>query len=156
MNRPERRMADDHTRALLKKETYGVLSAVRENGAPYGVPLNYYYSEADDALFFHCAKMGRKMDCIRHDSRVSFTVVGRSDIDEANYTTLYESVIVEGRASVIEGGDEKRLRLNALCEALTPSSLRRSETIAKYLPAVAVVRIDIDSISGKANRGGEE
>ncbi len=44
MNRPERRMADGDARALLKKAGYGLLSMTGEDGAPYGVPLNYVYS----------------------------------------------------------------------------------------------------------------
>lgn len=153
MNRPERRIAENEAQAILKKGTLGVLSVVRENGAPYGVPVNYFYCEGDGALYFHCAKAGLKTDCIIADSRVSFAVVGRSDIDEVNFATLYESVIIEGHASIIEGDDEKRLRLVQLCKALTPSSPDYGEMIEKYLAAVTVVKIDIKSISGKANRG---
>ncbi len=153
MNRPERRIAENEAKEILKKGTFGVLSAVRKNGAPYGVPINYFYCEEDGALYFHCAKTGLKNDCILVDSRVSFAVVGRSYIDQVNFSTMYESVIVEGLASIIEGDDEKRLRLVQLCKALAPSSPDYGETIEKYLAAVTIVKIDIKSISGKANRG---
>lgn len=153
MNRPERRISDEDARALLKKQTYGVLSMAGEDGAPYGVPLNYFYAEAENALYFHCAKSGRKIDAISRESRVSFTVVGRAAIDIPQYTTLYESVIAEGRASIVQGDDEKRLRLGQLCEALTPAAPRRDAVIEQYLAAVTIVRVDIARISGKANRG---
>lgn len=156
MNRPERQMAGGDALRLLKQGTHGVLSVADETGAPYGVPLNYFFSETDNALFFHCAKTGRKLDCIRRNSRVSFTVVGRADIDADRFTTRYESVIVTGRASVVEDGREVRLRLTQLCEALAPVSPRREEVIEKYLPKTAVVRVDIASFTGKANRGGDE
>lgn len=153
MRRPERRMPDEAARRLLKEGVCGVLSVVDSGGAPYGVPLNYCYAEAENALFFHCAKEGRKVDCIRHDSRVTLTVVGRADIDAARFTTHYESVIVEGRAYFVEGDDERRLRLRQLCEALAPSAARRDAVIENSLSSVAVVRVDIESISGKCNRG---
>ena len=153
MNRPERRISDEDVRALLKKQTYGVLSMVEEDGAPYGVPLNYCYTEAENALYFHCAKSGRKIDAIGNENRVSFAVTGRAEIDVPEYTTLYESVIVEGRAFVVTDDNEKRLRLQQLCEALTPAAPRRDAVIEQYLPAVAIVRIEIERISGKANRG---
>jgi hypothetical protein len=146
-------MTDEDARALLKKGTYGVLSVADGDSAPYGVPLNYVYSEDENALFFHCARIGRKMDCIRKDSRVSFTVTGRADIDAAQFTTCYESVIAQGRAYEVQGGEEIRLRLRQLCDALAPGEPRRDEVIEKYLASVAVVRIDIQSVSGKANRG---
>ena len=153
MNRPERRISDEDARALLKKQTYGVLCMVEADGAPYGVPLNYFYAEAENALFFHCAISGRKTDAIGHESRVSFAVVGRAEIDVPQYTTLFESVIVEGHAVIVEGDDEKRLRLGQLCEALTPAAPRRDAVIEQYLAAVTIVRVDIQRISGKANRG---
>jgi uncharacterized protein len=153
MNRPERRIADGEARIILKKGTFGVLSAVRENGAPYGVPLNYVYSEEENALIFHCAKAGLKTDCILHDSRVSFAVVGRADIDAQRFSTNYESVIVEGHAFIVDGDDEKRMYLDQLCEALVQSSPGRHEMIEEYLTEVTVVRVEIDSVCGKANRG---
>ncbi len=156
MNRPERRMSDEDARSLLKSQTYGVLSLVGGNGAPYGVPLNYFYAETENALFFHCAKSGRKTDAIRNDSRVSFAVIGRADIDALRFTTLYESVIVEGRAAIIEADDEKRLRLRQLCEVLTPGAARRDAVIEAYLQRTTIVRIDIEKISGKANCGDDE
>lgn len=156
MRRPERRIVDEEARALLKKQTYGVLSVVGEDGAPYGVPLNYFYAESENAIYFHCARSGRKIDAIGSESRVSFTVVGREEIDPLRFTTRYESVIAEGRASLVESDDEKRLRLRQLCDVLTPGAARRDEVIEAYLPRTAIVRIDIECISGKANRGDDE
>lgn len=156
MHRPERRMTDEDTRALLKAETYGVLSVTGEGGEPYGVPLNYVYSQDEEALFFHCAPVGQKMDCILREPRVCFTVVGRADIDHKRLTTLYSSVIAQGRASVITSENEKRLRLRQLCDALTPGEERVDKVIEAYLPKVAMIRVDITQISGKANRGDGE
>jgi nitroimidazol reductase NimA-like FMN-containing flavoprotein (pyridoxamine 5'-phosphate oxidase superfamily) len=134
MNRPEKRISDAEAKAVLRAGTYGVLSVVGEDGAPYGVPLNYVYSEEERALFFHCAQAGRKLDAIRRESRVSFAVVGKAEIDAPQLTSRYESVIAEGRASVVQGDDEKRLRLRQLCDALAPASPRRDAVIEKYLP----------------------
>jgi len=156
MNRPERRMPDVDAKALLEAGTYGVLSTVDADGAPYGVPLNYVYLETENALFFHCAMKGLKTECIGHESRVCFTVVGRSEIDAARFTTRYSSVIVRGRASLVEGDDDKRLRLRQLCDALTPGEPRRDKVIETWLPRVAIVRVDIESLSGKMNRGEDE
>jgi nitroimidazol reductase NimA-like FMN-containing flavoprotein (pyridoxamine 5'-phosphate oxidase superfamily) len=142
--------------ALLREGTFGVLSLTDADGAPYGVPLNYAFLEDEGTLLFHCARTGRKLDCIRHESRVAFTVVGRWDVDAPRFTTRYSSVIVQGRASFVETEDELRKRLLQLCEALAPGQARTEEVIEKYLPRVAVVRVDIESISGKANRGGDE
>ena len=156
MRRRERRMGDADARALLRACAYGVLSVVGEDGAPYGVPLNYVYAEEEGALFFHCAQEGRKLDGIRREDRVSFAVVGRSEVDAPRFTTLYSSVIAAGRARLVEAENEKRLRLRQLCEALTPGQARMAEVIEGHLQKVAVVRVDIETLSGKANRGEGE
>jgi len=156
MNRPEKQMALEDAKALLRKGTYGVLSLVQPDGAPYGIPLNYVYVQEEEALFFHCAPAGLKIDCMRGEPRACFTVVGRADIDVPRFTTHYASVIVSGRAMLVQGNDEIGLRLRQLCDALTPGASRRDEVIEAYLPRVAIIRMDIECVSGKANNGADE
>lgn len=84
--------------------------------------------------------------------QVSFVVVAEEKIVEELFTTSYRSVIVEGRASFVEAEREKRRLLHILCERLAPTAVeRREEVIEKYLPAVAMIRIDIESVSGKVH-----
>ncbi len=146
--RRERLLPDSEARAILKKGEYGVMSVIAPDGIPYGVPLNYYYDDAEDALFFHCATRGHKLDSICHNSRVSFTVVTRAEIDAPNLTTLYESAVATGLASFVPTDEEKKLRLQGLCRALTPSV---SADTCSSLPHTAVVRISIETVTGKRN-----
>lgn len=151
MRRKDREMSHEDTLKVLKKGTWGVLS-ITEGGAPYGIPVNYYYSPEENALFFHCAKEGRKLDGISADSRVSFAVVLGEEIIPDKFTTHYESVVAAGRASVLSDPGETAKRLKKLCEVLTPSCKERiDEAVNKSLKSTAIVRIDIDSISGKRN-----
>lgn len=146
--RHERLIPEADARAILNKGQYGVMSVISPDGVPYGVPLNYYYDEVENAIFFHCATRGRKLDCICYHSRVSFTVVTRADIDAPNLTTLYESAIATGIASIVSSDEEKKLRLEGLCRALTPAV---SADTCGSLPHTAVVRISIESVTGKRN-----
>jgi uncharacterized protein len=151
MRRKDREMSRDESLAALKKGTWGVLSVISE-GEPYGVPLNYYYSTEENAVFFHCAVEGRKLNAIESDQRVSFAVVLSEKIDAGRYTTLYESVIVSGRASIVSDEEEKFKRLKELCSALAPGGDGGDAMINKYLKLTHVVRIDVESISGKTNK----
>lgn len=146
--RRERLLPEKNARQILKAGQFGVMSAVSPDGIPYGVPLNYYYDEQENALFFHCATQGRKLECIAAHSRVSFTVVTRAGIDAARLTTYYESAIVTGVASLVTDDEEKKKRLNGLCDALASSG---SADMCKSLGQTAVVRISIESVSGKEN-----
>ena len=146
--RRERLLPESEAREILKKGQYGVMSVISPDGVPYGVPLNYYYDENEDAIFFHCALRGHKLDSLSYHSRVSFTVVTRADIDAPNLTTLYESAIATGLATFVSTDEEKKLRLEGLCRVLTPSV---SADTCGSLGRTAVVRISIESVTGKRN-----
>jgi nitroimidazol reductase NimA-like FMN-containing flavoprotein (pyridoxamine 5'-phosphate oxidase superfamily) len=136
---------------LLEEGQLGVLCTAGTDGVPYGVPLNYCYVREDNAIFFHCASVGRKMDNIKSNARVSFTVMGSSRIIPEKLTTYYESVIVSGRAALVQGNEEKAQRLDQICRHLSPGIEWRDDGGCRHLSATAIVRIDIDSISGKKN-----
>jgi uncharacterized protein len=153
MRRKDRETTAGETRDLLERGTWGVLSTVSD-GTPYGVPLNYYYSREENAVFFHCAGEGRKLDNIGAESRVSFAVVVEASVLAERFTTLYSSVIVSGRACLVSGADEKIKRLRGLCAALAPGNTGAAESmISRCLASTEVLRLDIEAISGKRNSG---
>lgn len=153
MIKPERGVSRTEALRILREGKYGVLSTASKSGMPYGVPVNYFYVEADQAIYFHCFVRGRKLDNIRENSLVSFVVVGREQIVPERFVTHYESVIVSGRATLITDDAEKTEKLIQLCAALAPSSLeRRDQVIQRQLAAVTIVKLEIDQISGKRNQ----
>jgi len=152
MRRKDREMTGEDALAALEGAKWGVLSTSAD-GIPYGVPVNYYYSREENAIFFHCAPTGRKLNNINATSAVSFTAVLSETIIPEKFATLYKSVIVSGRASLVDGRDEKIKRLGELCASLGQRDIRERDTfILKYLSSTAVVRIDIYDISGKSHR----
>lgn len=154
MRRAKRKMSDEDARALLEQGTWGILSTAAADGLPYGVPLNYVYLPEENALYFHCANIGRKLDNLKENPRVSFAVVGRAEVIAHHFTTYYESVLVQGRASIIADPKEKAQYILELCRALAPQETKdRDELICRQLSAVTLVRIEADEISGKRNQG---
>ena len=153
MMKPSRKMAQEEAYKILKEGKYGVLSMSTKEGFPYGVPINYFYIPAENALYFHCFIKGRKVDYLKENNRVSFVVVGDKEIIPERFVTHYESVIVTGLAHFITDRAEKTKRLIQLCQALAPESTkRRDEVIEKELSAVMIVKVDILEINGKRNR----
>ena len=151
--RPDRMISDSEAKKILQSGKYGILSTVSSDGVPYGVPVNYFYIPEDNALYFHCALKGRKLDNITSNSKVSFVVTGKEQIVEERFTTYYESVIIAGTASVLTDEEEKREKLVQLCEKLAPTAVeRRDAVITKQLPAVAIVKVTICEITGKRNQ----
>ena len=59
-------------RKSSKTDRRGVLSVIGDDGYPYGVPINYVYDEKENALYFHGAKEGHKIDAIKKSGKVCF------------------------------------------------------------------------------------
>ena len=148
MRRKDKVLQKDAAVHLLKECEYGVLSTVDDKGQPYGVPLNYVLR--NDGLYFHCALEGHKLDNLLANSRVSFCVVGRTNVLPSEFSTEFESVIVFGEAAVVQG-DERYQALVGLLEKYSPEFLEEGRAyIEKFDSRTKVVRIEIDSITGKA------
>ena len=152
MRRSDKALPNDNAVSLLKDGEYGVLSTVDGEGQPYGVPLNYTFD--GERLYFHCALKGHKLDNLLANDKVSFCVVGRTKLLPAEFSTEYESVIATGTASVVQG-DEKYQALVSLLEKYSADFVDEGRKyIEKLDNQTKVVRIDVDSITGKLSPAG--
>jgi len=97
-------MPDEETRELLRSTEYGVLSILDDEGV-YGLPI--YFAMEGDSLYFHSEPVGRKIDALAGNPRISFCVVGESEVLQEKFSTRYRSVIAFGMATLIDG-EEKR------------------------------------------------
>lgn len=148
MRRKRQLLSDKDCVGLLRQGSAGVLAVAGDHGYPYAVPLSYVYD--GDAIYFHCAPAGHKLDAILRDNRVSFCVIGQDQVVPAAYTTYYRSVIVFGRARVLEDPAEKRAALELLAAKYAPELPEgRTAEINKLIDRTCMVEIRIEHISGK-------
>ena len=90
---------------LLEEETRGVLSVLGDDGYPYGMPMNHWYNEEDGKLYFHCGKIGHRLDALRKNGKVSFCVLDRGIRQEGEWAWQVKSVIVFGKIEIIDDID---------------------------------------------------
>ncbi len=153
MRRKDKELQNEAIAHLLRVCEYGTLSTVDAQGQPYGVPLNFVFK--NDCIYFHCALEGHKLDNILANSRVSFSVVGRTRVLPAEFSTEFESVIVFGVASVVQG-EERYEALTGLVEKYSPGLVEEGRQYIKQFDSrTKVVRIDIDLKTGKARQPGK-
>lgn len=150
MRRKDRKLEDNDVVGILKNNNYGVLSTVSEDGYPYGVPISYTY--INNSIYFHGSNKGHKFDNISNNDKVSFCVVGQTQILPDEFSTKYESVIISGRAIEVFD-DEKNMALLETLNKYSPDYIEQGkEYINKASKATRVVKIYIEHISGKAKR----
>jgi len=140
---------EENERILTERQT-GILGCFGDEGYPYTVPVNYVYS--DGRIFFHCAKDGHKIDAIKANPKVSFCVIERDDVDHELHTTRYRSVILFGKARIIEDDEERRQRAYEFGLKYMPTPESVDKEIRKDWNSLCVVEITIDHMTGKENR----
>jgi len=95
VRRKDKEISDPHKiKAVLKKSHIFHLGLL-DGDRPYIVPLNYGY--ADNTIYFHCAREGKKIDLIKANNTVCFQTEIDVQVLNADHvpdcTTHYQSVI---------------------------------------------------------------
>lgn len=151
MRRKNQQLPSEVVTKILHAGQTGVLAVSGDDGYPYAVPLNYVFF--NDKLYFHCAKSGHKLDGIRKDSKVSFCVIAKDQVIPEEFSTSFQSVIVFGKAVMLQDGEEKQRVLESLVRKYSSGYEKEgAEEIKMAWNAVCVVGIDIEYASGKCSR----
>ena len=158
MRRKDREMPRSFALALADKCAYAVLATVNPDGSPYCIPLSM--AREGDWLYFHSAKEGHKIDNLRHSSRVCVSCVGDVKIIPGDFSTEFESAVINGTVSEVTDRQEKIRALRLISERYTPDNMPAfDEAIQKSLEITGIWKIHIDEISGKRkklDKDGEE
>lgn len=154
MRRKDRERGREFAYDVIDRCQYGVMALTGE--APYCVPLSFV--RIGDELYFHCALQGRKLELLRADDRVCVSfVTGTQPLflaHELNYTTLYRSATVTGRAFEVTDPGRKTQALRALCQKLLPDDMADFEkAAARSLGVTGVWGIHMEEAVGKEKAG---
>ena len=153
MRRQDRRITDPAMICAVLDKCRTLHLGLVEDGRVYIVPLNYGWTEENGRyiLYAHSAAEGRKIDLIRGGADVGFemeTGVEYFDADTAcGWGNRYESLIGEGRATLLETPEEKR---QALAAIMAHYSARKDYTFEDAMvDLVQVIKIDVTALSCK-------
>jgi uncharacterized protein len=136
---------------LLNSCQVGRLGTNSRDGYPMVKPLNFAY--ADNRIYFHTAKEGEKIGDIKRDNRVCFEVdlpitYVKGDQNPCKAAYRYQSVIIRGRAHIVENRKEQVFGLQCLMQKYQPEG-GYGDFPAEKLKITGVVRIDIEEMVGK-------
>lgn len=177
MRRKDREMGKDFAIEIIDKSDYGILSMVGEDGRPYGLPLSLV--REGENLYFHSAIDGKKVRALAKNPRVSIAFVGRVNVPDLYtreeldglaedrskffsliskvFTTEFESALVEGRADLVEGEEERVRAMRLICEKYTPSKMDYFDlAIESGLSRVNIYRVKIEEIRAKRKKFDEK
>ncbi|ABA87427.1 flavin nucleotide-binding protein, putative [Syntrophotalea carbinolica DSM 2380] len=115
---------------------------------PYVVPLNFGYE--DGKFYFHSASEGRKVELLKANPKVCLEFdmdLGIiSDEKACNWGIRYKSVIVTGRATVLNSLEEKVQALNIIMKNYSDKDYTFAEKVVKD---TFVFVVESQEITGK-------
>lgn len=149
MLRKKQKLSDRECIEILSAEKRGVLSVIGDEGYPYGFPINHYYNENDGCLYFHCGKIGHKLDAIRACDKISFCVYDKGYKKDDFWALNIKSVIVFGRAEIISDIDTIIDISRNLSYKFTDDDSYIENEIKKYAKATLLLKLTPEHISGK-------
>ncbi len=122
--------------------------ALADNNTPFVVPVFYAYDGS--ALYFHSAKAGSKIEIMKRNKTVCFSISldhGLIESDEpCDFEAKHRTVIGQGKAVFVEDEADKIAALDRIVARFTD---RAFDYPKANLKATAVIRIDIASLKGK-------
>jgi hypothetical protein len=130
--------------------------AFQDKDEPYIVTLNYGYDWSKDKLsfYFHSANEGRKIDLIRTNPRVCFSisicdpfVAGEK---ACNYGMKYRSIVGYGKIGIVESEEERKNGLNLLMKKYTGKD--QWDYDDEMLKKTTVTCLEVETLSGKRKK----
>lgn len=150
MRRSDREIGDRAELDVMLRRQNVLHLGLCDGAEPYVVPMNYGYDGT--ALYLHSALEGRKIEAMRANPRVCFTVTAEQQVVPSDvpcgWSVKYRSLIGYGTATLLETAEEKAAGLNVLMRQFAD---RDFEFPPKALEKTAVIRIEISEMTGKTN-----
>ena len=147
MRRKEKEIKDQAEIEEILKTGMFCRVGLSDDGMPYIVPVCYGYENG--ALYFHCAKEGRKIDVIRKNNNVCVEITKDTEIikkeSACNWGLKYKCVIGFGKAHIVEDEAEKRAGLSLIMQHYGSHAHEFNDSIKRTV----VVKVVIESMAGK-------
>ena len=146
---------------FLSSQQTGRVSSIDENGYPQIIPMNFVF--INEAIYMHSHIRGEKLDNIRRNQKVGFEVDKSLEFlpsyfsdptDAALADTLYISVVIKGKGSIVSDRKEKTISLNGLLKKYQPEGgYEPIKPDMDVLKEVEVIKIVPESLKGKYKIG---
>ncbi len=158
MRRRKRQMPDDQMRAFLRDRRVAHVGTVDADGWPYVVPLVYVY-EGANILYLHTGALGGQFETnVRRDPRLCVEVADIGPLHAGqpyacNSALVYESVILFGRAIVVEDRAKKSWFFDRLLEKYGDAGWRFDQPGYPATDRIVLYEMTIEVATGKRSEG---
>ncbi|HXV45813.1 MAG TPA: pyridoxamine 5'-phosphate oxidase family protein [Nitrososphaera sp.] len=146
---------------FLNSQPAGRVASIDKDGYPQVIPMNFVYF--DNAIYMHSHPFGEKLDNIGRNPSVGFEVDQHicflpsyyfHPTDASQADTLYISVVIKGKAEIVEDKEEKARALNALMEKYQKEGRYEAlQAEMRVVEEVAIIKVTPSDMRGKYKVG---
>ncbi|MBQ8300983.1 MAG: pyridoxamine 5'-phosphate oxidase family protein [Clostridia bacterium] len=147
LTRIKQQISNEECIEILKNEPRGVLSVLGDDDYPYALPINFYYDEKENMIYFHGGKTGHKMDAIAKHDKASFCVYDKGYHKDGHWSLNIRSVIVFGRIKVVDNWSVDKII--DLSKKYTQDMDYIENEITQFAKNTAVLELEIEHMTGK-------
>ncbi len=151
VRRKEKEITDQEQMIGILNEARYVTLAMGDSDGPYLVTLTHVYDRERNAVYFHCAPEGRKLDILRKDNRVWGQALIDKGYVEGKCDHLYVTTQFKGTVRFVDDSSEKRRALEAMIKKndRSPEKVISRQLTEKSVRDVTIGRVDIQLMTGK-------
>ena len=154
MRRQNRQVTDFNEIKKIVMDGKVARLGMNDGGKVYIVPMNYGAECGEDesiVFYFHCAKVGRKIDILNNNPEVCLELDGRHELAEGetpcDYSYYFESLIGNGRVQFIEDEEEKIGALKVIMKHQTGKDFEKFDE--KWVHAVMILKVNLSEYEVK-------
>lgn len=149
MRRANREISLEAAKDLLRNNKRAAFSVNGDNGYPFTVPVDFYYEESENRIYFHSARQGHKIDSIKVNDKVCFTTWDNGYLEEGDWAYYVSSCVVFGRAKLISDPAVALDKIRKFALKYYPTEQEVDEEIRRDMPGVQMIAIEIEHMTGK-------
>ena len=149
IRRKKNELPIEAAKELLRNNKRAALAVNGDDGYPYVVPINFYYEESENRIYFHGAKEGHKLDAIRACDKVSYCVYDHGYRREGEWALNIRGVIVFGKLRLVEDEEKAKKICTQLCQKFTDDKEYLEKELKYSVPRVQCLELVPEHMSGK-------
>jgi nitroimidazol reductase NimA-like FMN-containing flavoprotein (pyridoxamine 5'-phosphate oxidase superfamily) len=125
-----------------------------KDNEPYLVTLSHGYDPDTNAIYFHCAQEGKKIEFLKSNNLIWGQAVIDKGYVQGACDHLYLTIQFKGRVTFLENLDEKKKALVNMIKKLdkNPQKVISRQLKETSIKKVKIGRIDVEYMSGKKSK----
>lgn len=147
LKRKKQQLSNEECYEILKHEVRGVLAVNGDGGYPYAIPINFFFDEKNNKIYFHSGSVGHKIDAISSSDKVSFCVYDKGYHENGYWSLNIKSVVIFGRIHVVpDWSDDIIVEFS---KKFTDDIEYINDEIEKFRSSTRVLCLEIEHVTGK-------